>query len=194
MHRRRNYTGSVGRTDCDHKVLLNRVIKKPNIVVNYSFVQMMEALGNVIELCYVKRNGHGRDDNMLFLDANAFYSYFGRAKLGMRASPVDEAALCRFLDNHHEKSLPTSVFMEIVTHYREDADTLNIFIQFCELNGLPLYNNIPDYCISSDEITAVSIVGKVGIQSYAKRILEEKIKIEARFGPIGRFKLFKFCK
>ena len=34
---------------------VNRVIKKPNGVVNNTFVQMMEALGYDIELTYVKR-------------------------------------------------------------------------------------------------------------------------------------------
>lgn len=39
------------------KSYVNRVIKKPNGVVNNMFVQMMEALGYDIELHYVKRNG-----------------------------------------------------------------------------------------------------------------------------------------
>lgn len=39
------------------KSYVNRVIKKPNGVVNNTFVQMMEALGYVIELTYVKREG-----------------------------------------------------------------------------------------------------------------------------------------
>lgn len=34
---------------------VNRVIKKPNGVVNRTFVEMMEALGYDIELTYVKR-------------------------------------------------------------------------------------------------------------------------------------------
>lgn len=37
------------------KSYVNRVIKKPNGVVNNTFVQMMETLGNDIELHYVKR-------------------------------------------------------------------------------------------------------------------------------------------
>ena len=37
------------------KSYVNRVIKKPNGVVNDTFVQMMEALGYDIELTYVKR-------------------------------------------------------------------------------------------------------------------------------------------
>lgn len=37
------------------KSYVNRVIKKPNDVVNNTFVQMMEALGYDIELTYVKR-------------------------------------------------------------------------------------------------------------------------------------------
>ena len=39
------------------KSYVNRVIKKPNGVVNNTFVQMMEALGSDIELTYVKRDG-----------------------------------------------------------------------------------------------------------------------------------------
>ena len=38
------------------KSYVNRMIKKPNGVVNNTFVQMMEALGYDIELTYVKRN------------------------------------------------------------------------------------------------------------------------------------------
>lgn len=38
------------------KSYVNRVIKKPNGVVNNTFVQMMEALGYDIELTYVKRD------------------------------------------------------------------------------------------------------------------------------------------
>ena len=37
------------------KSYVNRVIKKPNGVVNNTLVQMMEALGYDIELTYVKR-------------------------------------------------------------------------------------------------------------------------------------------
>lgn len=37
------------------KSYVNRVIKKPNGVVNNTFVQMIEALGYDIELTYVKR-------------------------------------------------------------------------------------------------------------------------------------------
>ena len=37
------------------KSYVNRVIKKPNGVVNNTFVQMMEALGYDIELTYVKK-------------------------------------------------------------------------------------------------------------------------------------------
>gem|GEM_PF-2426302 len=35
---------------------------------------------------------------MYFLDANAFYSYFGRSKLAMTSSPVDENVLTAYLD------------------------------------------------------------------------------------------------
>ena len=38
------------------KSYVNRIIKKPEGVVNKTFVQMMEALGYDIELTYVKRD------------------------------------------------------------------------------------------------------------------------------------------
>ena len=38
------------------KSYVNRIIKKPDGVVNKTFVQMMEALGYDIELTYVKRS------------------------------------------------------------------------------------------------------------------------------------------
>ena len=46
---------------------------------------------------------------MLFLDANIFYSYFGRPKLGMTSEPIDPNALRCFLDSRTDKSLPSSV-------------------------------------------------------------------------------------
>ena len=39
------------------KAFVNRVIRKPDGVVNRTFVRMMEALGYDIELHYVKREG-----------------------------------------------------------------------------------------------------------------------------------------
>ena len=38
------------------KSYVNRIVKKPDGVVNKTFVQMMEDLGYDIELTYVKRN------------------------------------------------------------------------------------------------------------------------------------------
>ncbi len=38
------------------KSYINRVIKKPNGVINPTFVQIMEALGYDIEITYIKRN------------------------------------------------------------------------------------------------------------------------------------------
>ena len=58
---------------------------------------------------------------MLFLDANIFYSYFGRPKLGMTSEPIDPNALSHFLDLRTDKSLPTSVLIEIMTHFRESS-------------------------------------------------------------------------
>lgn len=39
------------------KIYVNRLIKKKDGVVNKTFAQMMEALGDDIEITYVKRTG-----------------------------------------------------------------------------------------------------------------------------------------
>ncbi len=66
------------------------------------------------------RNGRGICDD--FLDANAFYSYIGRRNLGLiESTHVNEAKLSKYLDSIREKSLPASVFIEIMAHFRDDS-------------------------------------------------------------------------
>ena len=93
---------------------------------------------------------------MIFLDANAFYSYYGRSKLGMTSEPVDEERLKKYLEQQREKSLPTSVYIEIMTHFRNNPKVLQNLLEFRYAKGLPLFNNIPDYVVSEDEITSVA--------------------------------------
>ncbi|MCI6552801.1 MAG: helix-turn-helix transcriptional regulator [Lachnospiraceae bacterium] len=45
------------------KSYVNRVIKKPNGVINPTFVQIMEALGYDIEITYVKRDAEVNDND-----------------------------------------------------------------------------------------------------------------------------------
>lgn len=118
---------------------------------------------------------------MYFLDANAFYSYFGRSKLGMTSSPVDENVLATYLDKQQEKSLPTSVYIEIITHFRNNSKVLKEILVFIRNKGLPLYNNIPDYVVGPDEITCVGIMDEKNLYSYAEKLLRSKIDIESKF-------------
>lgn len=117
---------------------------------------------------------------MFFLDANAFYSFYGRNKLNSSSYPVDEEALRTFLKNKNVK-LPTSVFIEIITHFRNDPRILKDIIRFRNLNQISLYNNIPDYCVTSDELTYISLFDEDDIQRYANNLLSKKIEIECNF-------------
>lgn len=118
---------------------------------------------------------------MIFLDANAFYSYFGRTRLGMSSSPVDEKRLRKYLDVQKDKSLPTSVFIEIVTHFRNAPKLLKELLEFSQEKRILIYNNIPDYVISEDELTCVAFMDEIGLKHYADRLLENKIRIESKF-------------
>lgn len=119
---------------------------------------------------------------MIFLDANAFYSYIGRKNIGLiESNHVDELKLAEFLDSVKEKSLPTSVFIEIMVHFRNQPDILKYILNFREEKKLTIFNNIPDYCISEDEITCVHYMGCDDLKNYAYNLLEIKIDIECKF-------------
>jgi hypothetical protein len=118
---------------------------------------------------------------MYFLDANAFYSYFGRSKLAMTSSPVDENELTAYLDRQKDKSLPTSVYIEIITHFRKSPKLLKEILKFSRDKRLLLYNNIPNYVVDTDEIACVSIMDEKSLYSYADKLLRRKIEIESKF-------------
>jgi len=64
---------------------------------------------------------------MIILDANAIYWYIGREKLGIPSSqPVDQKKLCTFLDSTNQKCIPATVYMEIITHFRDDPSRLKM--------------------------------------------------------------------
>ena len=118
---------------------------------------------------------------MIFLDANAFYSYYGRSKLGMTSEPVDEERLKKYLERQREKSLPTSVYIEIMTHFRNNPKVLQDLLEFRYAKRLPLFNNIPDYVVSENEITSVAYMDQTALKNYADRLLKSKIQIESKF-------------
>lgn len=118
---------------------------------------------------------------MIFLDANAFYSYYGRAKLGMTSTPVDEFKLRNYILTKECVSLPTSVYIEIITHFRDNPNILINIIQFIVNNNIKLYNNIPRYIIEPAEVHCVQFMNEVDIVKYANRLLNEKINIESEF-------------
>ncbi len=119
---------------------------------------------------------------MVFLDANAFYSYMGRKNLGLSESThVKEKELRIYLDSISEKSLPTSVFMEIMVHFRDDHRRLREISVFRKEKNLSLYNNIPDYCVSETELSCIYYMGDNALKKYAYRLLNSKIAIESQF-------------
>lgn len=123
----------------------------------------------------------GDTNNMVFLDANTVYSYYGRKELGMNSTPVKEEALREFLNFRKDKSLPVSVLIEIITHFREKPEVLVNLIEFCVEKGILLYNNIPDYIVNPDSFNMLMLFKKNDMRVYAETILEKKIEIESKF-------------
>ncbi len=63
---------------------------------------------------------------MIYLDANAFYWYYRRDKLPLYPSKanIDPERLRTYLDGRTDKSVPASVFMELLVHFRDDPATI----------------------------------------------------------------------
>lgn len=124
---------------------------------------------------------------MIYLDANAYYWYYGRNRLlglSSSASNVNEEELCTFLDNRRDKSVPASVFMEIITHFRDKPYILSDIMQFRENKGLKIYNNIREYSFTPEELSCYSVMSNDDLIKYADKILHKKIDIETAFSYV----------
>ncbi len=119
---------------------------------------------------------------MLFLDANAFYWYFGRDKLGIHSeAQINENALCDFLNSHEKKSVPFSVLLEVFTHFRSSPNKLKDIINFIIIKNIKIHNNIPFLKGEHEALKYIPLMDDMGIKFYAEKLLKEKIKIEASF-------------
>lgn len=138
----------------------------------------MTTLRYKVEISSLKEEGKG----MIFLDANAFYSYMGRKNVGLGESAhVKEKELRGYLDSIFDKSLPTSVFIEIMVHFRDDKKRLKQILDFRGEKKLSLFNNIPDYCVSDVEMNCIYHMSDNDLKKYAYQLLNTKIDIESRF-------------
>lgn len=120
---------------------------------------------------------------MIYLDANAFYWYFGREKLF--ASPSvpkhDVEKLNRFLDARRDKSIPATVFIEMIVHFRDNPETIMKIIRFREKKEIKILNNFREYCFTPDELAALHIIKEDSwFEQYAYSLLDKKIEVEVR--------------
>ena len=118
---------------------------------------------------------------MIFLDANAFYWYLGREKIFKQTSTpkLDVEKLRFYLDGIIEKSIPASVFMEMLVHFRDNPDAMVRIIKFREQKNIQIFNNHPQCCFTPDELTVLhTITNPHFLKDYASKLLDAKISIE----------------
>lgn len=119
---------------------------------------------------------------MYVLDANALYWYIGVDKLGFTdQSGVDERKLCIFLDRHQVHCIPSSVYMEIITHFRRQPDKLRIILKFLESKNFKIANNFGGYLCTAYEVSKAFNMNDDELKEYAHRLLQKKINIESGF-------------
>lgn len=119
---------------------------------------------------------------MYVLDANALYWYIGVDKLGFtNQSGVDEGVLCAFLDRQQIHYIPSSVYMEIITHFRRQPDKLRIILEFLRKKNFKIANNTGGYFCTTYEVSNALNMNEFELKEYAHRLLQMKISIEVGF-------------
>lgn len=80
---------------------------------------------------------------MVYLDANALYSYLGREKLPLESSVLkyDLTKLRQFLDLRSGVCIPSSVMMEIIVHFRNNPKSIKCILHFCNSKKIKVYNS-----------------------------------------------------
>ena len=120
---------------------------------------------------------------MIFLDANAFYWYLGREKIFSQVSvPKHDVSKCnQFLDTRSDLSIPGSVLMEMIVHFRDNPNALTHIIRFLEKKRIKVLNNVHEYCFTPDELDYLQLTSNATtLKQYANKLLKIKIDIEVK--------------
>lgn len=126
----------------------------------------------------------GGDLVCFFLDANAFYYYYGSRKLGQNDPPnIDVIKLRQYCDKVQNKALPSSAFMEIITHFKNSPCILSSIIDFIIINNITVYNNTITYMITDAELSLLPAMAsnKKQLEDYIFKVLIAKKETEVSF-------------
>ncbi len=124
---------------------------------------------------------------MIFLDANAFYWYLGREKIFSQPSvPKHDVRKCnQFLDTRSDLSIPGSVFLEMIVHFRDSPSALTQIIKFRDQKRIKVLNNVQEYCFTPDELAFLQLThNPIMLKQYAYKLLNVKIGIEVKHAYI----------
>lgn len=120
---------------------------------------------------------------MIYLDVNAFYWYFGREKLPMPYSSLklNVEKFRSFLDSCDNKSIPASVLMEMIVHFRNYPKIISEIISFCYEKNIKILNNSHDFYFTTNELSSLHITKNDAIlKQYAYKMLEKKMNVEIK--------------
>lgn len=120
---------------------------------------------------------------MIYLDANIFYWYYGRDKLPLPSTkPTFNLKLLNdYLDDTLNKSLPASMLMEIIVHFRDYPNHLRRIISFIDEKRIKVYNNFNGCCFTSEELSLLMIItDSIALKNYSNQLLNRKIEIEVK--------------
>lgn len=115
-----------------------------------------------------------------FLDANALYEYIGRNKIFDGESRIEKKNYIKDLDQQKFKFLPSSVFTEIIVHFRNDLKKLKIILRFIDKKNIKITPS-SSRVYKTAELSSLLSNGFTGNKAFIFKELKNKIDIEARF-------------
>lgn len=123
------------------------------------------------------------DNQMICIDANAFYWYYGRDKLPLPTSvpKFDVSKFKSFYDSKQSKSISASAFLEIIVHFRSQPEVIRAILKFREQKRIKIYNNLSEYVFTPDLLQCYHFMDNKALSIYANELLAIKIDIETKF-------------
>lgn len=132
--------------------------------------------------------------NIVF-DANAFYAYYGREKLGLDPiTMIDEDKFIKEMNDIEKKYIATSSFIEILVRFKDEEKKLYRILKFIKQKNIGLFNNVmneTNYFSQKNFKHLLDNLNPSYLQKVAYLKIESKVYLESNYTIV--FILFILC-
>lgn len=131
----------------------------------------------------------------IVFDANAFYAYYGREKLGLDSiAMIDEDKFIKEMNDIEKKYIATSSFIEILVRFKDEEKKLYRILKFIKQKKIGLFNNVmneTNYFSQKNFKHLLDNLNPSYLQKVAFLKIESKVYLESNYTIL--FILFILC-